>query len=124
MSTCRGVRGATTCEENSERAILEATGELLERLLEENAVAKEDIAAVFFTSTDDLDAAFPAAAARRLGLVDIPLLGGRETTVPGAPARCIRVLVLVNTDRPQGAFKHLYLRDAQALRPDLAAGSR
>lgn len=120
--TCRGVRGATTAEQNKREAILAATRELLLAMVQANDIRPEDLAAVFFTCTPDLTAAFPAEAARSLGWTHVPLLDAQEIPVPGALPRCIRVLMLWNTDRPPEAIRHLYLRRAASLRPDLAGG--
>ena len=84
-----------------------------------NHIQAEDVAAVFFTVTDDLDAAFPAQAARMLGWQQVPLLDAREIPVPGSLPRCIRVLLLWNTDTPQSEVVHVYLGEARRLRPDL-----
>ncbi|MGI6380272.1 MAG: chorismate mutase [Anaerolineae bacterium] len=118
----RGIRGATTVSRNDREEILAATRELLLSLQTANGFAKERLAAAWFTVTPDLDAAFPAAAARDLGWDQVPLLDAQEIPVPGALPRCIRVLLLWNTDVPQSSVQHIYLRQAVALRPDLAAG--
>lgn len=115
----RGIRGAITVEENSEEAISKGVTELLQAIVHENDFSLEDVAGVFFTATPDLDAAFPASAARRLGWHAVPLLCAVEMNVPGALPRCIRVLVLVNMEG-KTAVRHVYLREARALRPDLA----
>ena len=121
MIACRGIRGATTASGNDHEAILSATRELLERLVERNQFAPEDIAAVFFTVTDDLDAEFPAMAARQLGWTEAALLCAREIPVPTSTVRrCIRVLALINTTRSTAEIVHVYLRDAAALRPSRA----
>jgi len=117
---CRGVRGATTVEANTAEAILAATGELLARLMQANSLAAEELASAFFTVTPDLDAAFPAQAARQLGWGQVPLLDAMEIPVPGSLARCVRVLLHWNTDRSQAEVRHVYLRGAASLRPDLA----
>ena len=117
--TVRGVRGATTVPENSQGAILSSSQELLTRMMAENGMEAEDIAAAYFTVTDDLNAAFPAAAARMLGWQHVPLLDAREIPVPGSLARCVRVLLLWNTDRDQQRIAHVYLGEATELRPDL-----
>ncbi len=119
---CRGVRGAITVDENSESAILGATRELLDALVTANGLRPAEVASVFFTATPDLDASFPARAARQLGWADVPLLDAVEMAVPGALSCCIRVLIHWNTDRPAGAIRHVYLREAAVLRPDLAGG--
>jgi len=116
----RGVRGATTVACNDAEGILSATGELLEEMVSANGILVQDIAAAFFTSTDDLDAAFPAKAARLRGWQHVPLLDAREIPVPGSLPRCIRVLLLWNTDASQSRVIHVYQRKARKLRPDLA----
>jgi chorismate mutase len=116
----RGVRGATTVEENSREAILAGTRELLEKMLEANAITEfSSIGAMFFTLTDDLSAAFPAEAARMLGMQRVPLINSREIPVPGSLERTIRVMMLLETDTAQEAVRHIYLREAVRLRPDL-----
>jgi chorismate mutase len=116
----RGVRGAITAEEDSREAILSATRELLQKMLEVNRIEHfDDIGAMFFTLTDDLKAAFPAEAARHLGMQTVPLINSTEIPVPGSLRRVIRVMMLWNTDQPQGKVKHVYLRGATVLRPDL-----
>jgi len=119
---CRGLRGATTVEENSEQAILVATGELLETLIQANALLPEDIASAIFTVTTDLDAAYPARAARELGWTDTALMCANEVPVPGSLPLCIRVLIHCNTTRAQSEMRHIYLRGAAVLRPDLTGG--
>ncbi|RIH88372.1 Chorismate mutase AroH [Meiothermus luteus] len=116
----RGVRGAITVEEDTREAILSATRELLQKMLEANQITDYDsIGAMIFTLTDDLKAAFPAEAARQLGMQMVPLINSREIPVPGALPRVIRVMMLWNTDIPQKQVKHVYLREAVRLRPDL-----
>lgn len=117
---CRGIRGATTVDGNSAAEIVAATRALLVRLCERNDVSPEHIVSVFFTVTDDLDAAYPARAARELGWGDTALLCAREVAVPDGIPRCIRVLMHVNTERSQHEMRHVYLRAAQQLRPDRA----
>ncbi|MCK4682673.1 chorismate mutase [Candidatus Bipolaricaulota bacterium] len=117
--SCHGMRGATTVGENSERAIIAATRTLLERMVSANGIATEDIASVIFTTTLDLNAAYPARAARDLGWNDTPLLGAQEIDVPNSLPRCVRVLILWNTDRSIDQITHIYLGAAAALRPDL-----
>lgn len=116
----RGIRGAITSPSNTAAAIVAATERLLRGMTEANGVAPEAIAAVFFTTTADLNAEFPAAAARALGWNKVPLLCGHEMNVAGRLASCIRVLMLVNTAAEQGEVRHLYLDGAERLRPDLA----
>jgi prephenate dehydratase len=116
---CRGVRGAITVGENSPDEILAATEELLRALSAANELDPADIASAIFTVTSDLDAAFPAQAARRIGWDHVPLLDAVEMRVPGSLPHCIRVLVNWNTEQPPYAVRHIYLREAVALRPDL-----
>jgi chorismate mutase len=119
MIVCRGIRGATTVTLNQREAIVEATVELLEQIIAANDVREPDVASVIFTMTADLDAVYPAVAARRLGWTHTALLCQQEMAVAGSLPRCIRVLVHWNTDRPIDQIRHIYLREAQALRPDL-----
>jgi chorismate mutase len=115
----RALRGATTAEANEAGAIVAATRALLEELLAANEVAVDDLVSIIFTSTPDLDAEFPAAAARALGLGHVPLLCATEIGVPGAPARCIRVLAHLYTERDYASLRHVYRGDARGLRTDL-----
>ena len=121
MTVCRGIRGATTVTLNQREAILEATQELLEQIIAANGVREEDVASVTFTATPDLDAVYPAVAARRLGWTHTALFCTQEMAVSDSLPRCIRVLVHWNTDRPIDQIQHVYLRAAQVLRPDLVA---
>ncbi len=116
----RGIRGAITVEEDTPEAIHQATRELLLRMLEANGIKSyEELAAVIFTVTHDLASAFPAEAARQIGMHRVPLLSAQEVPVPGSLPRVIRVLALWNTDTPQDRVRHVYLREAVRLRPDL-----
>ena len=116
----RGIRGATTVSQNSKDAIAEAVTELLDEMEAHNSFKTEDISYVFFTTTPDLDAVFPAAIARsRPGWDQVPLLDLQQMCVPGSLSFCIRVLIQINTTLPQSAIVHRYLRKAQYLRPDL-----
>jgi chorismate mutase len=117
---CRGVRGATTVAANTPEAILEATTELLAELMRVNELEIEDVASAFFTTTRDLNAEFPAVAARQLGWTDVALLCGHEMDVPGSLPMCLRILLHVNTEKDAAALAHIYLRGATALRQDLA----
>ncbi len=118
MWACRGVRGATTVESDDREQILKATRELLALVIYLNDIKKEDVASAIFTTTTDLVGAFPATAARQLGWLDVPLMCAHEIDVPGSLHRCIRVLIHWNTDKSQHAIQHVYLKEAQALRPD------
>lgn len=118
----RGLRGAINVDENSAETILKATGELLVELLRANEIDDfREIASAVFTTTVDLNAAFPAEAARELGMNRVPLLCATEIDVPGAMPRCIRVLLHVNTEKSQAEMVHVYLRDARKLRPDVSS---
>ena len=119
VSRFRALRGATTTTANSAPAIADATKELLAQLLERNRLTSEHLVSLIFTATPDLDAAFPAAAARSLGL-DVPLLCAQEMRVPDAPARCIRVLLHVEVEDEYAELRPVYLRGATALRSDLS----
>ncbi len=115
----RGVRGATTVEANTPEAILEATKELLAAMVQVNDIDVEHIASAFFTTTPDINAEFPALAAREMGWTDVALLCGHEMNKPGSLPMCLRILLHVNTDKPQREIKHVYLRGARVLRPDI-----
>ncbi|MEM6654225.1 MAG: chorismate mutase [Planctomycetota bacterium] len=116
---CRGVRGATTVQANDREQILSATRQMLALLIRRNGIDKQDVASAQFSVTKDLDAEFPALAARQLGWLEVPLICGYEISVPGSLGMCIRVLLHWNTDTPQGEVQHVYLEGAERLRPDL-----
>jgi chorismate mutase len=117
----RGVRGATTVEANTVEAILEATRELLSAMVEANDIDAEYVASAYFTTTPDLNAEFPALAAREIrpGWQHVALLCGHEMNVPKGLKMCLRILLHVNTDKAANEIKHIYLRGATALRPDI-----
>lgn len=117
-TACRGIRGATTSGANTEEAILEATRELLYIMIRVNNIKPEDVACAQFTTTVDLNATYPALAARQLGWYDAALLCGHEMQVPGSLQQCIRVLIHWNTTRRIDEIIHVYLKEAKALRPD------
>ncbi len=116
---CRGVRGATTVQANTRDEILTASRQLLALMIRRNGIESEDVASAIFTVTKDLNAEFPALAARPLGWIDVPLLCGYEIEVPSGLPRCIRILVNWNTEKTQKEIIHTYIRDAKHLRPDL-----
>jgi len=118
MKKVYGIRGATTVSANTKEEIIKETQELLQAIFQANAITKENLISIIFTSTIDLDAEFPAKAARLLGLDDIPLLGCLEANVPHGLPLCIRVLLHVYSDEGT-KIKHFYLNDAVQLRPDL-----
>ena len=118
----RGIRGATTVPCNTREAILDATRELLEAMVQANDIRPEDVACAWFTTTPDLNADFPAIAARQhLGWTHVALMDAHHMAVPGALPMCLRVMMLVNTSRRQEEIVHVYLRGARVLRPDLSA---
>jgi chorismate mutase len=119
----RGIRGATSVEANRKDDIVARTRELLEALVEKNGVSPEDVASAIFSVTDDLDAEFPAVAARQMGWLHTPLFCTREIPVPGSLGLCVRVLLHVNSDKRQDEIVHLYLHRAERLRPDLDAAA-
>lgn len=117
----RGIRGATTVDANTKEAILQATTELLSAIIEANNVRRDDVASAFFSTTPDLDAEFPAVAARQMGWSDVALMCAHEMAVPGSLPMCLRILLHVNTAKAQDEMKFIYLRGARALRQDLLA---
>ena len=116
MNFVRGIRGATTADSNTSNGIIEATRELLTSMVESNDVDIGDITAIFFTTTPDLQAEFPPLAARQLGWEYVALINSIEMDVPGAQQKCIRILMLVNTEKSQKEIKFAYLKDAVSLR--------
>jgi len=115
---CRGVRGATTADTNSREDILKATRELLAMMIRQNGIRAEDVASAFFSTTSDLNAEFPALAARQLGWYDVALLCNHELDVPGSLRNCIRILLHWNTNVSSNEIVHVYIKAAANLRPD------
>jgi len=115
----RGIRGATTVESNSREEILEATRELLAEIVKANAIEHDHVASIIFTTTVDLNAEFPAVAAREDGWTDVALQCMHDMNVAGSLARCVRILMHVNTERSNAELQHIYLRGARRLRADL-----
>lgn len=115
---CRGIRGAITVDGNTSRDILQASRDLLTEMVRANGVEPEDVAAAIFTTTPDLNAEFPALAAREMGWTDVALLCGHEMAVPGSLPACLRILLLVNTEKRSDEIGHVYLKGAGVLRPD------
>ena len=115
----RGVRGATTSDSNSREDILLAAHELITGIIEANEIVVDDVASILFSTTADLNAEFPAVAARNLGFTNTALECLVEMNVPGSLARCIRVLMHVNSDKQQKEIRHIYLKNAKSLRADL-----
>lgn len=117
----RGIRGAISVEGNTPEAIFEATRELMNEVVTRNQLNVDDVASVLLTMTPDLDAAFPAKAVRSIpGWKWVPLMCSSELNIDGALPQCVRVLLHVNTELPQNALNHVYLKGATVLRPDLA----
>jgi chorismate mutase len=116
---CRGVRGATTVETNSRDEILASTRQLLALMIRLNGIEPQDVGSALFSTTVDLNAEFPALAARQLGWLEVPLLCTHELDVPGSLRFCIRVLLNWNTTKQQSEITHVYIKDAVKLRPDL-----
>ena len=115
----RGVRGATTVEADTNEEILTATRQLLALMIRVNQIRTEDVASALFSVTTDLNAEFPALAARQLGWLEVPMLCTHELSVPGSLPKCIRILVHWNTEKTQSQIQHVYIREAVRLRPDL-----
>jgi chorismate mutase len=122
-TACRGVRGATVADENTAEAIRSAIRELVVLMAERNSIDPDDVASALFTTTPDLNAAFPAEAVRLMGWDHVPLLGAVEMAKPGAPGRCIRVLLLWNTTLRQRDVHHVYLRGTDVLLTTTASDS-
>ena len=116
MNFVRGIRGATTTDSNTSSGIIDATKELLTAMVGSNDIDIGDIAAIYFTTTPDLDAEFPPLAARQMGWESVALINSIEMDVPGAQPRCIRILILVNTKKSQKEIEFVYLKDAVSLR--------
>ena len=115
----RAVRGAITLREDTVDEVISATSHLLEEMLSRNELSRDDLVSIMFTATPDVRSEFPAAAARKIGIADVPLMCATEIDVAGAPSRCIRVMMHVYTDRDRSALRHVYLGDARQLRADL-----
>ncbi len=115
----RAIRGAITVENNDKNEIFEATKILLKKMIEDNGLIHDDLVSMIFTLTPDLNACFPAAAARQIGYDDVPLMCMCEIPVDGALAKCVRILINTNTDKSLKDIKHVYLREAVSLRRDL-----
>ena len=116
MIKLRAIRGATTADENTKDAIVDATREMLESLVEENDFELDDVISAFFTTTKDLNAQFPAVAARKIGWVDVALMCSHEMFIADAQERCIRVMVHVNSDKTSKEINNVYLKEAINLR--------
>jgi len=115
----RALRGAVTADQDEKDAIISATTELLEEMLDRNDVATEDVVFIIFTATGDITAEFPAAAARKIGLSHIPVICARELDVEGSLPLTVRAMMLFNTDKAREQLRHVYLKEARQLRMDL-----
>ncbi|MFV0318155.1 MAG: chorismate mutase [Microthrixaceae bacterium] len=115
----RALRGATTLDIDDEPHLVERVTALLSEMLSRNDVGHDDLISIVFTATDDVHCAFPALAARRMGLGDVPLLCARELEIDGATPRCVRVLMHLNTRLSRSEMRHVYLEGARGLRDDL-----
>jgi chorismate mutase len=118
--SCRGIRGATTALTNTSEDILEVTDEMMRTVIALNDLRPENVASVIFTTTPDLNATFPALAARDIGWTEVPLMCGHEMAVPGSLQKCVRVMIHVNTTASAAEIKHVYLKGAAVLRPEWA----
>ncbi|MGH3345125.1 MAG: chorismate mutase [Carbonactinosporaceae bacterium] len=116
----RAVRGAVQLEADDRDTLIASVSELLTEILDRNAITVDDLISVLFTATPDLRAEFPALAARKLGITDVPLLCAQEIEVAGAMPRVVRVLAHLETDRPRSEISHVYLGAAAYLRKDIA----
>ncbi len=117
---CRGIRGATTVDNDTVDDILRESKELLQMMIDANGINPEDVACAIFTTTSDLNAAFPATAARQVGWTDVPLLCCKEIEVPGSLKGCVRILILYNTEKRADDLVHVYVKGASDLRSDLS----
>src|SRR3974390_3470054 len=117
--TVRGLRGATTVDEDTVAQVTERSQELMREILSRNALGEDDVISALFTATADVTSTFPATAVRGIGFGAVPLLCASEIAVPGAVPRCIRVLLHVHTERARHEMHHVYLHGAQGLRDDL-----
>jgi chorismate mutase len=115
----RALRGATTVDADTTEQVHERVGALVQEMLDRNAVDHDDVISILFTATEDVTSVFPAAAARAIGLGDVPLLCARELSVDGGTPRCIRVLMHLTTERSRADLRHVYLEGAKGLRDDL-----
>lgn len=113
------LRGATTLEVDDEPHMVERVTALLTEMMARNDVAHDDLVSIIFTATDDIHCGFPALAARRMGLGDVPLLCARELDVDGGTPRCVRVMMHLNSERGRAEMRHVYLEGARGLRDDL-----
>ena len=117
---CRGIRGATTADSNTAEDILEATREMVQILIRLNELEPEHVVSAIFTTSPDLNATFPAVAAREIGWSEVPLMCAHEMDVPASLQKAVRVLVQINTTKTASEVRHVYLKGARQLRPEWA----
>jgi chorismate mutase len=115
----RALRGATTVDADTSEQVHERVGALLREMLDRNGVDHDDLISILFTATEDITSVFPAAAARAIGLGDVPLICARELSILNSTPRCIRVLMHLTTERTRADLRHVYLEGAKGLRDDL-----
>ena len=118
-SQVHALRGATTLEVDEKEHLLERVEQLLDQMISRNDLAHDDLISILFTATPDIHSVFPAVAARNMGMGDVPLICAQELEIEGAMPRCVRIMMHVNTERPRGELRHVYLEDARSLRDDL-----
>ncbi len=118
--TLLAIRGANTATENTKDAITKATQELVREVMEQNSISSQNVVSILFTATADLNAEFPATAARALGLDDVPLMCAQEINVPGSMPRCIRLMMYVDVPKSKAQIQHIFLGDAKSLRKDIS----
>lgn len=121
---CRGIRGATVAAANKREDILSATRELLQKMVDSNQVEKQAVTCMFFTTTPDLNAEFPAVAARQLGWTETALMCGHEMDVPHSLTRCVRIMILFNTEKKAEDIVHVYIKGAEVLRQSPDKGGK
>ena len=115
----RALRGATTVDDDTPEQIEDRVVGLLREMLTRNGVGHDELVSILFTATDDVHSAFPAAAARTIGLGDVPLICARELEIVGGTERCVRIMMHINTDKARSELHHVYLEGAKGLRDDL-----
>jgi chorismate mutase len=118
-TSVRALRGATTIDEDTEEHIFERVIALLEEMFDRNELDKDALISIIFTATDDIHSVFPATAARKFGLGDVPLICARELDITDGTPMCVRIMMHIETERPRGELRHVYLEGARTLRDDL-----
>lgn len=118
----RALRGATTVDADAPDRVMDRVKALMHELFERNGLEAEDVISIFVTGTPDITTIHPAAAVRAYGLPEVPLLGAQELLIDGTLARCVRVMLHIETDKPRSELRHVFLEGAVVLRPDLVEG--